>query len=203
MNWLNLNLLRPGWLLPLPPDSTVAYIIMQFRNFCGMQRFVSGPLFTSISSFTAGLQNCPAGSVPVPAAGASRDQVPAPPAPVTATSQGAARPSSPPAPAIAAGRGRRRWPRPLYQEAAGNWKPAGWCPIEMRLVTSHRIENIFTAILLKMLYKLLTDIFLRILQYCKVCFRGDTHTWNLGSLLYSTFFGYIPPWIYSTSQTAI
>ena len=27
--------------------------------------------------------------------------------------------------------------------------------------------------------------------------------WNLGSLLYSTFFGYIPPLLYSTSQTAI
>ena len=26
---------------------------------------------------------------------------------------------------------------------------------------------------------------------------------RLGSLLYSTFFGYIPPWLYSTSQTAI
>ena len=32
--------------------------------------------------------------------------------------------------------------------------------------------------------------------------KGRT-IWNLGSLLYSTFFGYIPPWLYSTSQTAI
>ena len=27
--------------------------------------------------------------------------------------------------------------------------------------------------------------------------------WNLGSLLYRTFFGCIPTWLYSTSQTAI
>ena len=32
-------------LLPVPPDSTIAYIIMQFYHFCGMQSFVSGPLF--------------------------------------------------------------------------------------------------------------------------------------------------------------
>ena len=45
------------------------------------------------------MQNCPAGSVPVPAAGAGSCQLPAPQAPVTATSRGAARPSSPPPPA--------------------------------------------------------------------------------------------------------
>ena len=38
-------------LLPVPPDSTVSYIVMQFRvcNFCGMQSFVSGPLFQFVS----------------------------------------------------------------------------------------------------------------------------------------------------------
>ena len=35
-----------------------------------------------------------------------------------------------------------------------------------------------------------------------ICY-GTTAIWNLGTLLYSTFFGYIPPWLYSTSQTAI
>ena len=48
---MNLNLLRPGRLLPVPPDSTVAYIIMQFCHFCGMQSFVSGLLFVSIRLF--------------------------------------------------------------------------------------------------------------------------------------------------------
>ena len=87
----------------MPPDSTVAYINMQSRDgdsrhFCGMQSFVSGPLLFQFASFTAGIQNCPAGDVPVPAAGAGRGQLPAPPAPVTATSQGSARPSSAPWP---------------------------------------------------------------------------------------------------------
>ena len=38
---------------------------------------------------------------------------------------------------------------------------------------------------------------------CKLVLYNNI--WNLGSLLYtsSTFFGYIPPWLYSTSQTAI
>ena len=32
-----------------------------------------------------------------------------------------------------------------------------------------------------------------------VCIYGPI-IWNLGSLLHSTFFGYIPPWLYSISQ---
>ena len=47
-----------------------------------------------------------------------------------------------------------------------------------------------------------------------VTVRGNRDSWanirvcqwnlgRLGSLLYSTFFGYISPWLYSTSQTAI
>ena len=40
MNWLNLNMLQPRWLLPVPPDSTVAYIITQFRHFCGRARWL-------------------------------------------------------------------------------------------------------------------------------------------------------------------
>ena len=48
MNW---NLLRPKRLVPAPPDSTDAYIIMQFCHFCGIQSFVSGPLFISICLF--------------------------------------------------------------------------------------------------------------------------------------------------------
>ena len=69
------------------------------RHFCGMQSFVSGPLFISIRLFYSRHTKLPGrslpGDVPVPAAGAGRGQLPAPPAPVTATSQGAARPSSP------------------------------------------------------------------------------------------------------------
>ena len=64
--------------------------LMQFCHFCGMHSFVSGPLFqfaVVYACFTAGIQNCPAGSAPVPTA--------ALPAPATATSPGAARPSSP------------------------------------------------------------------------------------------------------------
>ena len=103
-------------LLPVHPDSTIAFIIMKFCHFCGMQSFVSG----SICLFQAGIQNCPGGSTPVPSA--------ALPAPATATSRGAARPSScrrrprPPArarrPASAAGRGCRRQPRPALAVVA-------------------------------------------------------------------------------------
>ena len=73
---------------PIPPYSTVAYIIMQFCHFCGMHSFVSGPLF----QFAALQQhtNCPAGRAPVRAVSAAA--LPAP-----ATSRGAVRPSSPPA----------------------------------------------------------------------------------------------------------
>ena len=77
---MNRNLLWPGMLLPVPHDSKGAYIPTQFCHFCGMQSIVSGPLFVSICLLTAGIQNCPAGSAPVPAA--------ALPAPATATSRG-------------------------------------------------------------------------------------------------------------------
>ena len=85
----------------VPPDSTVAYIVMQFCHFCGMFLFRS---FISICRFTAGIQSCPTRSASGPAA--------ALPAPATATSLGTARPSSPPAPAAASFLRRRRWPRP-------------------------------------------------------------------------------------------
>ena len=84
---------------------------MQFCHFCGMQglaaefRFsqLSGPLFISIASFTAGMQNW----TPLPAPAA-------PKAPVTATSRGTARPSSPPPPACPS----RRRPRPALAVVA-------------------------------------------------------------------------------------
>ena len=60
----------------------VAYIIMRFCHFCGMHSFVSGPLL-QICRFTAGKQNCPAGSAPVPAEALRT--------PATATSRGASR----------------------------------------------------------------------------------------------------------------
>ena len=43
----------------VPPDSTIAYIIMQFCHFCGMQSFVSGPLFISIYLFYIRHTNLP------------------------------------------------------------------------------------------------------------------------------------------------
>ena len=92
MDWLNRNLASARNVAsatgPIPPYSTVAYIIMQFCHFCGMHSFVSGPLF----QFAALQQhtNCPAGRAPVRAVSAAA--LPAP-----ATSRGAVRPSSPPA----------------------------------------------------------------------------------------------------------
>ena len=59
---------------PMPPSSTIAYIIMQFCHLygiAGMHIFVSGgqnQAYILICRFTAGIQNCPAGSAPVPAA---------------------------------------------------------------------------------------------------------------------------------------
>ena len=100
---------------------------MRFCHFCGMHSFVSGPLL-QICRFTAGKQNCPAGSAPVPAEALRT--------PATATSRGAARNSSPPVPAaasflrrrrhvpggsapiLAAGAARRRWPRPALAGVA-------------------------------------------------------------------------------------
>ena len=35
----------PECCFPMPPDSTVAYIIMQVCHFCGIESFISGPLF--------------------------------------------------------------------------------------------------------------------------------------------------------------
>ena len=110
-------------LLPVPPDSTVAYIIMQFCHVCGMQSFGSGPLFQIAAlqqayktawpkvrpsppvgrhcAAGAGQGHVQGGRAPVFAAGAGHGQLPAAPAPATATSRGAARPSSLPAPALA------------------------------------------------------------------------------------------------------
>ena len=84
----------------MPPSSTIAYIIMQFCHLygiAGMHIFVSGgqnQAYILICRFTAGIQNCLAGSAPVPTA--------ALPAPAMATTRGAARPTSPPAPKLAA-----------------------------------------------------------------------------------------------------
>ena len=90
-----------------------------------MNSFVSGPYFNlqHYSSLSAGIQNYPAGSAPVPAGGCRRrpqsrpggqsarprrrGQLPAPPAPATAMPQWAVFPSSPPAPAAASASSRR------------------------------------------------------------------------------------------------
>ena len=112
-------------LLPVPPYSISAYIIMQFCHFSGMPSFVSGPLFLFASlqqayklpgrkcarpcRSAAGAGHChvPGGSTPVLAAGAGSSQLPAPLVPATAISSGAARPSLPPA-ATSFQRRRRR-----------------------------------------------------------------------------------------------
>ena len=93
-------------LLPVPPDSTLAYIIMQFCHVCGMQSFVSGLLFQFASLRSLQQAYKPAqpelqrpGSAQVPAA--------ALPAPATATSSAAvAGPCSPRPPAAATGASR-------------------------------------------------------------------------------------------------
>ena len=103
-------MLLTGMLLPVPPYSIAAYIIMQFCHFRGMPSFVFQVLYFYLP-LCSRHTNCQAGSVPVPAA--------ALPAPATATSLGVARPSS--LPALAAASFQRLWclplPHPLGQRA--------------------------------------------------------------------------------------
>ena len=102
MDWLNRNLAsarNDASRAAVPPDNTIAYIIMQFCHFCGMQSFVSGPLF-QFASLQQAYKTARPEVRPSPLLRCRRQPQPRPGG---QRARGAARPCSPPASAATAG----------------------------------------------------------------------------------------------------